>query len=110
MRASRRSRIEWATDLRYEHGYPASHREYIERCHAAEQKRPTPLLLRYVAGDYNCLHQDLYGAAWFPLQVIVLSERAGAGFPGRRAADRRAAAARAVEGQRDLADSRAMPR
>jgi hypothetical protein len=63
---------QWATDLRYEHSYPTSHREYIERCHAAKQKRPTPLLLRYVAGDYNCLHQDLYGAEWFPLQVIVL--------------------------------------
>ena len=63
---------QWATDLRYEHDYPTSHRDYIERCHAARQQRPTPLLLRYVAGDYNCLHQDLYGEEWFPLQVIVL--------------------------------------
>ena len=63
---------QWATDLRYEQGFPDEHREYIERCHVADQRRPTPLLLRYVAGDYNCLHQDLYGAEWFPLQVIVL--------------------------------------
>ena len=73
---------QWANDLRYEHGYPASHREYIERCHAAEQRRPTPLLLRYVAGDYNCLHQDLYGAEWFPLQVIVLLNAPEQDFQG----------------------------
>ncbi len=73
---------QWATDLSYEHGYPASHREYIERCHGAEQKRPTPLLLRYVAGDYNCLHQDLYGAEWFPLQVIVLFSSPEQDFQG----------------------------
>ena len=73
---------QWATDLRYEHDYPASHREYIERCHAAEQRRPTPLLLRYVAGDYNCLHQDLYGAEWFPLQVIVLLNAPEQDFQG----------------------------
>jgi uncharacterized protein len=73
---------QWASDLRYEHGYPASHREYIERCHAAKQMRPTPLLLRYVAGDYNCLHQDLYGAEWFPLQVIVLLNAPEQDFQG----------------------------
>jgi hypothetical protein len=73
---------QWATDLQYEHSYPDSHREYIERCHAAEQRRPTPLLLRYVAGDYNCLHQDLYGAEWFPLQVIVLLNAPEQDFQG----------------------------
>ena len=73
---------QWAADLRYEHDYPASHREYIARCHAAEQRRPTPLLLRYVAGDYNCLHQDLYGAEWFPLQVIVLLNAPEQDFQG----------------------------
>ena len=73
---------QWAADLRYEHDYPTSHREYIERCHAAKQKRPTPLLLRYVAGDYNCLHQDLYGAEWFPLQVIVLLNAPEQDFQG----------------------------
>lgn len=73
---------QWATDLNYDRGFPASHREYIERCHSAEQRRPTPLLLRYVAGDYNCLHQDLYGAEWFPLQVIVLLSAPEQDFAG----------------------------
>jgi hypothetical protein len=73
---------QWAHDLGYERDYPAAHREYIEQCHAADQRRPTPLLLRYVAGDYNCLHQDLYGAEWFPLQVIVLLNAPGRDFEG----------------------------
>lgn len=73
---------QWATDLGYERSYPDAHREYIERCHTAEQRRPTPLLLRYVAGDYNCLHQDLYGAEWFPLQVIVLLNAPEQDFQG----------------------------
>lgn len=63
---------QWAADLDYEQRFPTAHRDYIKQCHAADQRRPTPLLLRYVAGDYNCLHQDLYGAEWFPLQVVVL--------------------------------------
>ena len=73
---------QWAADLRYGQGFPVAHREYIERCHAADQRRPTPLLLRYVAGDYNCLHQDLYGAEWFPLQVIVLLNAPEQDFEG----------------------------
>ncbi|MFT4047349.1 MAG: 2OG-Fe(II) oxygenase [Solimonas sp.] len=57
--------------------YPARLDEFLARCHAQEQKRPTPLLLRYGADDYNCLHQDLYGEQQFPLQVIFqLSEPA----------------------------------
>jgi hypothetical protein len=73
---------QWATDLSYERSFPATHRQYIEQCHAADQRRPTPLLLRYVAGDYNCLHQDLYGAEWFPLQVIVLLNAPEQDFAG----------------------------
>ena len=78
---SRRSRIGGRPTWRRAR-VSASHREYIERCHAAKQTRPTPLLLRYVAGDYNCLHQDLYGAEWFPLQVIVLLNAPEQDFQG----------------------------
>ena len=62
--------------------YPASHREYLGRCHAAGQSRPTPLLLRYGPGDYNCLHQDLYGEHVFPLQVACLLSRPHKDFTG----------------------------
>ncbi len=72
----------WNRALQIDVQYPGSHTRYIERCHAAGQTKPTPLLLQYAADDYNCLHQDLYGEHVFPLQVAILLSEPGRDFTG----------------------------
>jgi uncharacterized protein len=72
----------WSEAMKLGVSYPGKLDEFIARCHAAGQTRPTPLLLKYEAGDYNCLHQDLYGDNVFPLQVAFLLSRPGVDFEG----------------------------
>jgi uncharacterized protein len=72
----------WNQALRSDVRYPEGHAEFLVRCHDAGQRRPTPLLLQYGDGDYNCLHQDLYGEHVFPIQVAVLLSEPGRDFSG----------------------------
>ena len=72
----------WNSAMNLEVRYPEQHGEFLERCHDAGQARPPPLLLQYGEGDYNCLHQDLYGELVFPLQVAILLSQPGQDFTG----------------------------
>jgi uncharacterized protein len=72
----------WNEAMEIEDRYPTVHKAYLDRCHVAGQTKPTPLLLRYETGDYNALHQDLYGDHVFPLQVAFLLAKPDVDFTG----------------------------
>jgi len=72
----------WASLLGRADDYPASLDAFLERCHAVGQERPTPLILRYGEGDWNALHQDLYGDVYFPFQALTVLSEAGVDFDG----------------------------
>jgi len=72
----------WNESMGIDVRFPAELEAFLKRCHGAGQDKPTPLMLEYGAGDYNCLHQDLYGEHVFPLQVAILLSRADADFTG----------------------------
>jgi len=73
---------DWESKLGGKSHYPRTHREFIKLCRAGGQARPTPLMLRYESGGYNCLHQDLYGAVYFPLQTVFMLDRPELDFAG----------------------------
>ncbi|HEY4078953.1 MAG TPA: 2OG-Fe(II) oxygenase [Rhizomicrobium sp.] len=72
----------WHIRMGLETRFPDDLEEFLERCHTADQTRPTPLLLQYGEGDYNCLHQDIYGDHVFPLQAAILLSEPGKDFTG----------------------------
>lgn len=72
----------WNERMGIDTRYPEHHADFLKACHEAGQLRPTPLLLQYVPGDFNCLHQDLYGDLAFPLQVAILLSEPGRDFTG----------------------------
>ena len=72
----------WSQAMGSDVRYPREHAAYLRLCHAAGQSRPTPLLLRYGAGDFNCLHQDLYGEHVYPIQITILLSKPGEDFTG----------------------------
>jgi uncharacterized protein len=73
---------DWESKLGGKSHYPNTHQEFIKLCRAGGQTRPTPLMLRYESGGYNCLHQDLYGAVYFPLQTVFMLDRPELDFSG----------------------------
>jgi len=73
---------DWTRNLGADVSFPGAHHQFIKHCHAQGQSRPTPLLLRYETGGYNCLHQDLYGAVYFPFQTVFLLNQPGQDFDG----------------------------
>jgi len=74
--------VEWIAAIGLATSYPPQLDAFLDQCHAAGQKRPTPLLLRYREGDFNCLHQDLYGEIFFPFQVVIALSRPDVEFTG----------------------------